>query len=85
MRPFDEVVKDLTSAISNVESKKDALTQTNMRADAMIAEANKLKMEANKEFDVAQDAAMNLRKEMEEYLNMFVPTSQRDRVRQSSN
>jgi len=72
MRPITEVMNDLSSAVNDIQAKQKKLD------DLSVAQS-----EAFKAVDEAQKKAFVLRGEMEEYLNLLVPGSQQNRVRQS--
>lgn len=72
VRPLADVMADLASAAENIKTKKKAL-------DDASAAVNK----AAEEHDKAQIKASTLRSELEDQLNLLVPSSMQGRVRQS--
>jgi hypothetical protein len=73
IRPLDVVMKDLTDAANDIEVKKKKLEELNLAQS-----------KASTELDNAQVKAGQLRNEMEEYLNLLVPRSVQDRIRQTA-
>lgn len=73
MRPLEVIMKDLTLCASDIQAKQTTLEKLNQeQSNAAVALSN------------AQNKAVDLRIEMEEFLNLLVPTSAQGRVRQSS-
>lgn len=68
MRPLEEIMKDLTSAANDIASKRKAKEDLDKaQSVAMIA------------LDEAEANALALRAEMEEFLNLLVPSSSQGR------
>lgn len=72
MREISAITDELTKAAAKIGDKKKSL-------DA----ANEAQATASKEFDDAQIEAATLRDELNNSLNLLVPTSIQGRVRQS--
>ena len=70
MRELDLIMKDLTAAAKDIQAKRIKLEKLNTEQS-----------QAFQDVEVAQTRASELRKEMEEFMNLLVPASTQTRVR----
>lgn len=73
MRPLEEIMKELTDVANDIQEKRRKLD-----------ELNTAQSRASNDVSNAQNKAVSLRNEMEEFLNLLVPASQHSRVRLSA-
>jgi hypothetical protein len=70
MRELDVIMKDLTAAAKDIQVRRSKLEELNTEQSL-----------AFQDVEAAQTRASELRSEMEEFMNLLVPSSLQNRVR----
>jgi len=83
VRTFEEISKDLNSALLDVYGKKQDKEKVDIAAAEAINKANENRKKAASDLEEAQDKAVGYRREMEDLLNELAPVSSDKRVRVS--
>lgn len=83
MRSIEAITKDLNDTVSEVQRRRTALTDAEIKADSLIKEANKLTGDATAALEAAKNNAGILKQEYQELMNELVPDLNTGRVRQS--
>lgn len=81
-RSFEDITKELGSAMNRVVDRKANLDKVTAESDEMIKEANKRRSEAANELFETQKKAMELRAEYDSLMTELLP-AQGSHVRQS--
>jgi len=83
VRAFEEISKDLNTALLDVYGKKQDKEKVDIAANEAINKANENRKNAASDLEAAQDKAVGYRREMEDLLNEVAPVTTDNRVRVS--